>query len=83
MVSCDPKNKAARLDRCGKCNGNNTSCQKQREVIWARSNRMGNAVIYTFPIGATHIKGESFSLKDADCDCLMKFNKNAEHQNLH
>ena len=57
MVSCDPNEKAAKLDRCGKCNGNNDTCQKQREIVYPKSqNRTkSGASIYTFPIGATNI----------------------------
>ena len=61
MVSCESNSKAAKVDNCGVCNGNNSSCKKQREIIWPRSGN-NRTVVYTLPVGSTHIKS-IFSLK--------------------
>ena len=57
LIGCDGKLGGARLDRCGVCRGDGSTC-KEKEHIWNdHKPYYGKVSIKTIPVGSTNIKG--------------------------
>ena len=57
LIGCDGKLGGARLDRCGVCRGDGSSC-KEKEHVWNdHKPYYGKVSIKTIPVGSTNIKG--------------------------
>ena len=63
FVGCDGKLNGAKLDNCGVCEGDGSSCEKKEHTFDDHRSYNGKLVIKRVPVGATNIKGKAYSYK--------------------